>query len=180
MPDRDRKLLSDFLRGEASAHERCAEWARSVLFSRRLSIPADEREDLLQETLQDLFTRASRPDFQLRESLSGLVKTIAAARCVDWWRRVGRVRDRDRRMASRGESPPPLHDEQVLDHLDGARAWRAVDAMDPACRRLIRRRLIDDYDYEAISRMTGVKVPTLRSRFYECMRKLRWRLRRGS
>ena len=173
MPDRDMQLLREFLDGNPAAHHRCAEWARSVLYSRRLSIPADERDDLLQETLHGLLIRASRPGFELRTSLAGLVKTIAAARCVDWWRRVGRERERDRRMASSREDSGPLHDERVIGRLDGGRAWRAVARMDPACRTLIRRRLLDDYDYESISSMTGVKVPTLRSRFYGCMRELR-------
>jgi len=173
LPINERRLLQDFLEGKAAAHRQVAVWAQPVIASPRFGIPRDEHEDILQETLRSLFVTASRLDFVLGSNLPAFVRKIAAARCVDWLRWMGRERTRNEKLKSENTPARSEEDPDWMKRDEGRRAWRAVQKLDPQCRTLIRRRLANHLSYEEISRMTDVNVHTLRSRFFQCIKKLR-------
>jgi RNA polymerase sigma factor (sigma-70 family) len=162
-------LLQRFRRGETDACERLEAWAAEVVRSPRYGVAAGDRDDLVQETLRQVWELASGPDFALSHSLRALVHRIAMARCVDWLRRR-RVQVEVREDVAR-EFPDPtaqLEQEQLLDHLQ-----QAIAQLKPLCRDLIRWHFHERRTYARIAADTGRNESTLRVHMFNCLKLLR-------
>lgn len=174
--DHGERELRALLRGEGEAVRQARRWAHGVLASGRLGIPAGEREDLVQETMVAVYRTVSRPGFTIRTSLRALIRTIAAARGIDWLRRAHPHHELIEDPVSR--EPSPAQQLHVLDEL--SRVEAALAGMDEKHRQIIVLRLRDGLSFAEIAGITGVREGTLRVRLHDCLKRLRRRLAVGS
>ena len=75
----DDPLLRRFVAGDAAACRQVERWAYEVAAFGRFRLPADEREDVVQDAVAGVWQAASRRDFELRHSLKAFVRQVAAA-----------------------------------------------------------------------------------------------------
>jgi len=168
----DVRLLRRFVAGERDAHRTLERWAREVAFFRGFGLTAEDRDDVVQDTLAGVWRAASRPDFELRHGTRALVRTIAAARCIDRLRRRRAQAPLDETL--RDAAADPL--ERAVARDESARLRRALLALDAACRDIIRQHYFEDLSYADIAAREQRSESTMRVRMFNCMKAIRRRL----
>jgi RNA polymerase sigma factor (sigma-70 family) len=165
----DADLRQAFLSGELEACRVVAAWARQAVRSPRLRIPADEVEDLVQETLLRLVLALEGDDFTFRVGLRAFVQRIAIARAIDWIRCRRILTDLDPELAT--DHPDPA--ERLGREQELARVYGALGAMKLLCRDLVRWHFVEEEPFVAIAERTGRHAGTLRVHMLNCLRTLR-------
>lgn len=169
-----RTQLEAFLAGDPQTHLIVRRSVWYVVASRVRSLTPEERDDLVSETIHQVWGVVSRPGFEMRVSLSALARHVATARCVDWLRK---------------HRPHELLSEDLRDHRPGpedlacasdrcAHLERAIATLSPQSRRILSERLVERVPFDELADRHGVSSGALRSRFSEAIRRLRKRLRR--
>ena len=168
----DHDILRRFRAGELAAFREVETWAKQVV--RHFSLPESERDDIVQQTLTDLWHTITKPDFQLRENLRGLVRKIAAANCLDLlrllrkWRRHGELDD----AIARPDPRPGPHDraerknERLLLRL-------VLRALSPSCKEIIALHFFQELTYPEIGAQLGRAEGTMKVRMFNCIREIR-------
>ena len=143
--------------------------ARGVVAQRAFGLDPAERDDLVQETVAQLWAACTRDDFELTSSLDALVRTIATARCIDHFRR--------RRWQVELDEQLPLDGDDPLDVMHRDRTVHAVRVavarLRPLCRDLIRWHFDEGQRYEQIAARIGRAAATLRVHMFRCLQQLR-------
>ncbi len=162
-------ILARFLAHDAAAARTVAAWARDDVEYRRLPLSAVEVEDVVQQTLLELWRLASRPEFAVRVSLRAIVRRIAVARTIDALR-SRRARD---------EVPETLADDRpdiatlLARADDGARVRWAAAQLGAQCRDIVRLHFEDDLPFRDIAARNGLAESSMRVRLFRCLRQLR-------
>lgn len=162
-------LLARFLAHEAAAARTVERWARDDVEFRRLPLSAVEVEDIVQQTLLELWRLASRPEFVVRVSLRAVVRRIAVARTIDALR-ARRARD---------EVPDDLPDDRpdaaalLARADDGARVRWAAAQLGAQCRDIVRLHFDDDLPFREIAARNGLAESSMRVRLFRCLQRLR-------
>lgn len=168
-PARDLRRLEAFVARDAQEVRSLEAIARDVVNRRAFGLDPAERDDLVQETMAQLWAACTREDFRLGSTLEGLVRTIAAARCIDHFRR--------RRWQQEIDEALPADTDDPLDTIDrerlGLAVRKAVESLRPLCRELIRRHFEGGERYEDMARSMDKAASTLRVHMFRCMRQLR-------
>jgi len=134
-----------------------------------LTIPEQERDDLKQEVVTEIWRAVNRSRFDPTGGFWGFVEVVTARRCIDWLR-------------SRREKVDLPHELETLtaSPLDSAlineRTELASDILmelEPECRELITLRLRDNVSYREIANVTGKSEGALRVQFYRCIGRAR-------
>ena len=165
----DAALLRAFVAGEASAVRRVERWAWEIVHFRWGSIPQADRADLVQDAVADVWRAASAPGFALRDSLRALVRRVAAARCIDWMRKL-------RPTAPLGDDWADVSDnpyEALLRKSDRARLRWVLRALDERCREIIREHFYEELPYAAIAQRRERSEATMRVHMFHCMKRIR-------
>ena len=137
--------------------------------SPRYGIAVADRADLVQETLRQAWEHIQEPGFALDHSLRALICRIAMARCVDWLRRRRvLVEVEDEMLQAFADPVVRLEQERLLDALQ-----RALQAIKPFCRDLIRQHFHAGRSYPEIAQATGRNASTLRVHMFNCLKVLR-------
>jgi RNA polymerase sigma factor (sigma-70 family) len=171
-PDRGQEMLKRYLDGDPSAVAHVRQIARLALIQRGFRFDAEERRDLVQEVLLDVFRAASRPGFELQASLDAFVRSVTHRRYVDWLR-----------SRKPGTEPGPARDgfkapdAGLLAREEIETAKRVLLRMGGPCRTLILLRL-SGKGYAEISRELGRSEGALRNQLYKCLKKARDMFRR--
>lgn len=165
----DDDLRLAFLSGDTEACRLVAAWARQAVRSPRLRIPPGEVEDLVQETLVRLVLALEGDSFAFRVGLHAFVQRIALARAIDWIRCRRILTDLDPQLAD--DHPDPV--EKLGREQDVARVHRALAAMKPLCRDLVRWHFTEEQSFVTIAERTGRHAGTLRVHMLNCLRTLR-------
>jgi len=165
----ERHVLARFLAGDPAAVARVSDWARGVIAGRGYYVPDSEQEDLLQETIIQIYRAASAPDFALQQTAVAFVRSVAHRRCVDWLR----CRRIERPFNPESVSPGAGPDEALLKDEKTTRALRVLALLGESCRRLIHLRVGDGLPYRVIARRLGRSEGAVRNHMYKCLRKAR-------
>lgn len=139
-----------------------------------LAIPLQERDDLEQEVMADIWRAVNGPRFDFSAGFWGFVEVVTSRRCIDW------LRTRRDKVALSEELAAPVQGP-LGDALERERATLASEvlaALDPRCRELIGLRLRDDLSYAEIARALGESEGALRVQLHRCVGRARQLVKR--
>jgi RNA polymerase sigma-70 factor (ECF subfamily) len=165
----DRDVLQGFLNGEAAASRRVEGWVRRVVQFRGYFIPADERDDVVQEALASVWRTLSRAESQLPDNFGGFVRRVAHRRCVDWMRNLRPTIELTDAVAD----PRPNPYDDLLNKDPVARVRWLLHALDPRCRELFRMHHLEHIKFREIAARLGTAEATQRVHMLNCVRKAR-------
>lgn len=171
----EQRFLRRFLAGEPAAARTVLRWARETAHFRGFGLSAEEREDVAQDALAQLWSLGSRPGFELRRGVRAILRTIVSARCID------RVRRRRPTSEVDDALPDPAPDvaERFATEDERERLRRALIELDAPCREIVRLRFFEELDYATLAAREGRSESTLRVRLFHCLRRLRRRLQQA-
>ncbi|HKQ61214.1 MAG TPA: sigma-70 family RNA polymerase sigma factor [Candidatus Polarisedimenticolaceae bacterium] len=139
----------------------------------RFGVPRAEREDLVQETLAQLWQAIEAPEFDRRRSFEAFVRTIASRRCIDW-RRVRRFNvEIPADMTAGGHTP----ESAALARERAAVGVQLLAALGERCRELIRLHALENLTYAEIGERWGRSEGALRVQMSQCLATARLRFR---
>ncbi len=167
-------VLRAFLAGDPAACHSVERWAWEIVHFRWFGIPLDDRADVIQEIVEDVWRAVGKPGFSLRRGLKPLVRHIASARCIDWMRKRREHVELTDEIADPGEDPF----EALARNDAAARLRAAVDRLDVRCRDLIRLHFVEEIPYAEIAARESRAEATLRVRMFHCLAALRKIMRR--
>jgi len=138
-----------------------------------LAIPKQERDDLVQEIMTEIWQAVNRARFDVSGGFWGFVEVVTSRRSIDWLRS-------QRTQTSLPDELPSLSGGplgRALKRERGELAAEILAALDVGCRQLLVARLGDDLSYAEIARSTGKSEGALRVQLYRCIRRARevWR-----
>jgi len=142
---------------------------RRVVRFRGYYIPADERADVVQEVMLEVWRSVSGAGSEAPRSVEALVRSIAYRRCVDWMRR---------RRASRAIEGLPVETARGPDaEYDDAEQRRLgmliLARLRPPCRELFRLHAVLHLSYRQIGERLGRSEGALRTQMCECLKEAR-------
>ena len=168
------RLARDYRDGEAQAIAQVATIVRRAVHARGFYIPSQDRPEVVQESLVQIWRILSDPDQARPDSFPALVRAVAYRRCVDWMRRHAPSEPIE-------DVAAPATDDPETRLLEGERArvgrW-ALEALDDRCRDLIRWHATDDLTFREIAEREGRLEKTVRNQMYKCLQKARDRIER--
>jgi RNA polymerase sigma-70 factor (ECF subfamily) len=177
--------LSALRDGDPTPFERFVvlEAATLLGFFRRLGAPAEEAEDLAQETLLKLYRNAQR--YEARESFSSFVFRVARNAWIDSQRRrsvrperaAGGGGDDDPDRAARVTAEQPEAGAGLDSRTRGAALLDALGALPEGQRAVFELGALQELPYEEVSEVLGIPVGTVKSRMFHAVRRLRERLK---
>lgn len=162
-------LFRGFLESDATALEEVQEVVGRAIRFRGFGIPVEDRRDLAQEALLQVWREVSRPGFRLHESFRALVCVIAYRRCLDW----KRLRHPSNPVES---SIPDVRQGPEVDLLDRERvdlAYRAMRELPERSRELIRLHVQEDRSYREIASIQGRSEGAVRTQMWQCLKEAR-------
>ncbi len=169
MPAADEPTLRLFLRGDPVASRRVEGWAREIVRFRAYGMPDEEQADTVQDTLVGVWRAVSAPDFALTHSLKAMVRQVAVARCIDRLRRRKPTTELSELLPD--EAPNPY--EETLRRDEKSRIAWALQELSDGCRDIIVKHFYENIPYRELAQQEQRAEATLRSRMFECMKKLR-------
>ncbi len=177
--------LSALRDGDPTPFERFVvlEAATLLGFFRRLGAPAEEAEDLAQETLLKLYRNAQR--YEARESFSSFVFRVARNAWIDSQRRrsvrperaAGGGGDDDPDRAARVTAEQPEAGAGLDSRTRAAALLDALGALPEGQRAVFELGALQELPYEEVSEVLGIPVGTVKSRMFHAVRRLRERLK---
>ena len=165
----EEELLRKFLSGDAAVTRQVERWAGEIIHFKGYGVRDDAREDIIQETLANLWQAASRDDFALRVGLRAFVRRVAMARCIDHLRRSRPMVELTESTAD--HAPGPYDD--LLARDERARIRWAMRQLEDGCREVIRLHFFEELPYAEIAARLGRAEPTLRVRMFNCLNRVR-------
>jgi len=156
-------------RGDALAVQEARQRVSRILVHGALSIPPQERQDLEQEIMTEIWQAVNRPHFDFSAGFWGFVEVVASRRSIDWLR--SRRESVGIPETVRSTRPGPLG--LTLERERRARVEEVLADLDPLCREVLLARFRDDLSYEEIARRTGKTRGALRVQTYRCIRRAR-------
>lgn len=155
--------------GEPRAVEEVRNRIRKILKYRGLEIPVEERDDLEQEVMTEIWQAVNRSRFDFSGGFWGFVEVVTSRRCIDWLRTI---RDQpslpeDAVSSERGPLRKTLERERLT------LAWKILSELELPCQELITSRLRDDLSYREIAQATGKSEGALRVQLYRCIQQAR-------
>ena len=168
----DDHLLRDLIRGELAACRTVERWARQIVFFGGFGLQAEDREDVVQETVAGVWRAAARPGFQIKHGLRALVRTIAVARCIDHLRRRRPTLEVTESMADSAPGPYEL----ALASDERAQLRWVLRQLGEDCREIIRLHYVEELGYAQIAAREQRSEATMRVRMFNCIRGIRKRL----
>jgi RNA polymerase sigma-70 factor (ECF subfamily) len=130
---------------------------RLAYFLRKL-VP-ERADDLLQDVWLDVFRHL--PALADPAAFQAWVYRIARDRAFGHWRRA----QREAEPLGDIDVPEDTDDEQ-FDAEDAARIHTALDRLSPEQREVLVLRFLESMSYDAMARVTGLPLGTVRSRLY--------------
>lgn len=155
--------------GDPEAVGRVRERVRRILSARRLAIATDEREDLEQDVMTEVWRAVNRSGFDLAGGFWGFVEVVASRRCIDY-RRARRdvtTLDEEHRDGAAG----PFESAVTAQRTD--LASRILARLEPPCRQLVTMRLHDGMSFREIAQVLGRSEGALRVQMHRCIAKAR-------
>ncbi len=163
-----------FRRGDAESVERVRARVRKILGFRGFRMSAEDRKDLEQEVMTQVWQAVNRPSFRLEGGFWGFIETVCARRCIDWLRRTKPVTDQFPDLAEKG--PGPL--ERILAGERRKTAYAALGGLGEACKELVYLHAGIGLSYHQIADLLGKSEGALRVQMHRCIKQARRRVER--
>lgn len=166
-------LGEGFSRAEPDAVAEVEKIVTKIVAARGYGIPPEDRRDIGQEIMGQLWQAVRRPGFDPGERFVGFIEVVSSRRCVDWYRAQRPIVELD----------PELRDRRADAGDRAARGDRrrqvreAVEALPAACRELLTLRFGREMSYRELAARLGASEGTIRVRLHRCIGKARERLR---
>jgi RNA polymerase sigma factor (sigma-70 family) len=170
---RENGLARRFARGESTATTTARQLIGKVVRFRGYFIPADQRADIVQDSLVDVLREAKERDFAGDDEFHGFIRVVAYRRCIDWVRRSTR-----RSPASSPVASTIQPEEALLKKERRELAAKVIFRLRKPCRELFALRIGRGMSYGEIATMLGRSEGALRTQASECLRQARQILRR--
>lgn len=157
-------------RGQSEAVRQVRLRVKRILGYQRLRIPPQEREDLEQQIVTEVWQTVNRGGFDLSAGFWGFVDVVSSRRCIDWLR----IRRRD--LDSLDLQIPDRRSDPLQRTLREERSkWAAeiLASLEPPCRELIMMRFRDGLPYNRIADELGKSDGAVRVQMYRCIRRAR-------
>lgn len=179
----DQELLRRYPTDPAALEELIARYEDRVQrCARRMSLNRDEAEDLVQESF--IRVLLALPSFRGNSSFGTWLYAIAHHTCVDAARhhlRAPRIEDLDTLVESRLE---PVSGRSVEEEVEGqvreCFVGRAIAALPPDYRTVVRLRLAEGLSNEAAAARLGTSVESVKAKLQRARKILRGRLSQPS
>ena len=132
----------------------------------KLNVPAEDREDVLQESLTNLYANLLLAKFESRSSLSTYFLAIVKNRSYKWHhQQQKRSKDYSYYKELNAEEQPPILDhsklEEVLNYLDGS------------CIRVLREFYFERASMKEIQELHGMSnIQSAKNKKHRCLTKL--------
>lgn len=162
-------VASGLRRGEPRAAEIVRERVGRIVSFRGYGIPSQDRMDLVQEVMAQLWQAVSNPGFDTGAGFWGFVETVSARRCIDWWRTQRQTVQLDAGL--RDKRPGPLAEALVRERSQ--QVLEILNRMSEPCRELILMRFSRGKSYREISQSAGTSEGALRVRLHRCIGRFR-------
>ncbi len=156
--------------GEPDAVRIVRERVRKILVFKKFGIPHQDRDDLEQGIMTEVWQAVDRPGFDFEAGFWGFVEVVTSRRCIDWLRAQKREPSR-LALDLQDERRGPF--ERALDGERAKIASQILQALEPDCKRLIVMRLHENIPYKDIAKTLGKKEGAVRVQFYRCIRSAR-------
>jgi RNA polymerase sigma factor (sigma-70 family) len=163
-------LFERLREGDPEAQERVDRLVRQ--FARKLcrggnlpGLPAIDWEDVAQEACHRLYA-VGLSQFSGRGTPRSYLYSIVKTTVIQLARSEGRRQRREQVVAAAGELPESSPDGR----LD---VRRILAALDPACRELVVRAILQDEGYASIASSLGLAESSVRAKLSRCLRRAR-------
>lgn len=173
VPVSERRARS-FQRGDPAAVREVRRRVSRILRYGGLAIPVEEREDLEQEVMTEIWAAVNRSGFDASAGFWSFVEVVASRRSIDWLR----ARRNEHSLPDVLPSPAEGPLQETLARERGELVQEVLSSIGARCRELITLRLRDGLSYREIGKTTGKSEGALRVQLYRCVRRAR-RLVRG-
>jgi RNA polymerase sigma-70 factor, ECF subfamily len=173
----DEQLLASIARGDANALSTLFERHQTRLYSFILRTVNDDMlaDDIFQEAILRIARGASNFEARTAKASTWMYR-IAFNACIDALRRARRTLPLDvlgNALAS--EDDPGMNG---ADPIELGALRRALDALSPEHRAVVRLSYFEQLGHQDIAEITGVPVGTVKSRLHHALKKLSAALRR--
>lgn len=162
-------LARDLVAGEPSRVRQVRRLVQKVVRFRGYYIPADERADVVQEVMLEVWRSVSVAGAGAPKNLEALVRSIAYRRCVDWLRR----RRAAQAIVHLPEEPARRPDAAYLDAEQRRLGSLILERVRPSCRELFRLHAVLQLSYRQIGERLGRSEGALRTQMSECLKEAR-------
>jgi RNA polymerase sigma factor (sigma-70 family) len=158
----------------------------SVIRSPKWRFGTSDREDLMQEALEELVK--SLPNYKHQAQLKGFIQTIAFRQCSEHLKKILAAKRKGDQNCEQvdtvgGERENPgahIPVSQGCNPLDRLLADERVGLLKEAlarleaeCKKLIRMRFFEDLSFQEMARFLGLKENTIAVKVGRCVQKLR-------
>jgi RNA polymerase sigma factor (sigma-70 family) len=160
-------------RGEPEAVDIVRRRVRRTLSYRGFGMGPQDREDLEQEVMTQVWQGVNRREFDVDRGFWGFVDVVVGRRSIDWLRvhkptvALTEVTGEPLRSPRRGPLQEALSSEQIR------LAFAAVKGLGHGCRELVLLRVGLGKSYREIAELTGRTEGALRTQFCRCIEKAR-------
>ena len=164
----DRQIVAWALEGDRHAFESLVGRYRDsirTLYTKRYGVPADDADDLTQETFIKAFLRLEQ--FNPEYSFGQWIVTIARNTFIDFVRkrRDDTTLDCERALMSKA-APSPTPEERIIRSQQKIQIENYLKIMDPKYSRLIELRFIKELSYEEIADELKMPLGTVKTQIH--------------
>ncbi len=129
----------------------------------------EERQDVEQEVMTQVWQAANRPDTDLGPRFWGFVEVVTARRSIDWLRTRRRHGELDPKLVDSGASPLDSAMSSEQKELSAA----VLQHLPEPCRELIHLQIGQEKSYREISALLGKSEGALRVQMHRCVQRAR-------
>ena len=155
-------------RDDAAVHA-VQERVRRIVAYRGYRISPEDRRDVEQDVMSQIWQAVQRPGFDLDRGLWGFAEVVASRRCIDWLRTNSRLVPLDPVAADPRANPL----ENALTEERSRLALSVLARLKEPCRELIRLHAALNKSYREIGEMLGKSEAALRVQMYRCIKRAR-------
>ena len=158
-----------FATGDPAAVETVRARVCRILAFRGYGIPREDRKDLEQEVMVQLWRSVGRESFQTGAGFWGFVEVVSTRRCIDWLRTGKEMTPLPATIAE--ERPGPLSGMLARERRE--LAYSALAQLGKPCRDLIYLHAGLRMPYRKIARILGKSEGALRVQMHRCLQQSR-------
>lgn len=158
-----------FKQGDPRAAEEVHDRVRRTLAFRGYGIPTEDRRDLEQVVMGQIWEAVAQPQFDPTAGFWGFVEVVVARRCIDWLRGRKEEVPIEDAIVQADPAGGPLASTLRREREDLAQA--VVAKLPDGCRQLIGLHLEQGKTYAELAEILGASEGALRVRMHRCIQR---------
>ncbi len=163
--DVQRNVAKEFQAGSPDAVQEVRAQVEKIVGFRGYRIPAEERRDLVQDVMTQLWQAVNRSSFDSQRNFMGFAAVVAGRRCIDWLRTKKNIDQLDFELPSSTPSPMASLLQQEREDL----LQSTLAKLDRPCRDLIYLHLGMNKPYRDLETLLGKSPGALRVQMHRCV-----------